>query len=174
MGAGYYPLSGALLSSGVAGAIAEGPGTFAAGQSYSGHPVGMAAGLAVLDFMEKHDLLKRAEETGVYMGERLRGLMDHPSVGDVRGMGLMWGLEFVEDKETRATFDPEVHYIMKKVYQAARERGLLFLPTGGCDRGRAGDMALFGPPLTINKSEIDELVNILDDALNYVEKGQNL
>jgi adenosylmethionine-8-amino-7-oxononanoate aminotransferase len=168
VGGGYYPLAGALISRETAETIAAGSGSFAAGQSYSGHPIGMAAGLAVLDYMDKHDLLARAAETGAYMGQQLKTLLAHPSVGDVRGMGLMWGLEFVKNKETKETFDPADHYY-SKVYDAARQNGLLVLPTGGCDRGQAGDMALLGPPLIITREQVDEMVGILDQALTQVE-----
>jgi len=168
VGGGYYPLAGALLSRAVAETIAGGAGVFAAGQSHSGHPVGMAAGLAALDFMDKHDLLTKAAEMGDYLGQRLQDLLAHPMVGDVRGKGLMWGLEFVRDKATRETFDPALQ-VNGLVYQTARRLGLLVLPSGGCDRGRTGDIALLGPPLIITREQIDELVGILDQALGEVE-----
>ena len=173
VGGGYYPLAGALLSKDVANALAKGSGSFSAGQSYSGHPIGMAAGHAALDFIEKHDLLARTAEMGEYMGKRLEELKKHPMVGDVRGMGLMWGLEFVKNKDTKETFDPSLH-VYQEVYDTARSKGLLVLPTGGCDKGNAGDLALIGPPLTISKKEIDELVGILDESLTEVEKRLGL
>lgn len=169
VGGGYYPLAGVLISREMAEAIAAGPGVFAAGQSHSGHPVGMAAGLAALDYMDKHDLVGRAAEMGVYLGRRLRDLLDHPSVGDVRGMGLMWGLEFVRDKETKETFNPDRQAHLK-VYEAAKKQGLILLPSGGCDRGHAGDMVLLGPPLIITPKQIDELFGILDESLTHVER----
>ena len=94
----------------------------------------MAAGLAILDYMDRHDLLNRAEDMGKYLAQRLAALLDHPTVGDIRGTGLMWGLEFVRDKKTKEPFSPARQYHMK-VYEAARRNGLIFLPSGGCDRG---------------------------------------
>ena len=88
-------------------------------------------------------------------------------------MGLMWGLEFVKNKDTKETFDPSLH-VYQEVYDTARSKGLLVLPTGGCDKGNAGDLALIGPPLTISKKEIDELVGILDESLTEVEKRLGL
>ncbi len=169
VGGGYYPLAGALVSPDVFETIASGPGSFAASQSHSGHPVGMAAGLAVLDYMDEHHLLDHAQQMGQYLGLRLKELLAHPLVGDVRGKGLMWGLEFVRDKASKATFDParQVHL---SVYEAARKKSLILLPSGGCDRGSAGDMALIGPPLIITQSQIDELVGALDEALSNVER----
>lgn len=169
VGGGYYPLAGALASPNVVETISTGTGSFAASQSHSGHPVGMAAGLAVLDYIDRHNLLDHAARMGKYMGQRLKELLVHPSVGDVRGMGLMWGLEFVREKETKETFEPDrlVHLM---VYEIARKKGLILLPSGGCDRGHAGDMALLGPPLIITQEQIDELVDILDEVLTDVEE----
>jgi adenosylmethionine-8-amino-7-oxononanoate aminotransferase len=169
VGGGYYPLAGVLISRDAAETITAGAGVFSAGQSHSGHPVGMAVGLAALDYMDKHHLLDRAAETGEYLGQCLKNLQAHPTVGDVRGKGLMWGLEFVQDKETKRTFDParKVHL---EVYAAGKKLGLILLPSGGCDRGHAGDMALIGPPLIITREQVDELVEILDKALTEVEK----
>ena len=106
---------------------------------------------------------------GEYLERGLRDLLDHPSVGDVRGMGLMWGLELVRDKETKKTFNPGLQTHLK-VYEAAKQQGLLLLPSGGCDRGHAGDMVLLGPPLIITSKEIDELIGILHESLTQVER----
>ncbi len=169
VGGGYYPLAGALVSRDVAQTIADGVGGFAASQSHSGHPIGMAAGLAVLDHLERHDLLAHAASMGQYLGQRLMDLSAHPSVGDVRGMGLMWGLELVRDKETKETFDPNLH-VHHRLYKAAKKRGLIVLSSDGCDRGQAGDMLLIAPPLIIDREQIDELVGILDEALVEVDR----
>jgi adenosylmethionine-8-amino-7-oxononanoate aminotransferase len=172
-GAGYYPLAGALVSREVLEAIFSGPGSFAASQSHSGHPVGMAAGLAILDYMDKHDILDHTAKMGEYLGQRLKELLTHPTVGDVRGKGLMWGLEFVRDKATKETFEPHrlIHFM---VYAAAKKKGLILLPSGGCNRGQSGDMVLLGPPLIITQIQIDEMVGILDDALTIMEREVNL
>ena len=129
----------------------------------------MAAGHAALDYVNSHNLIGRAAEMGEYLGQRLRGLLTHPLVGDVRGMGLMWGLEFVQDKKTKETFDP-ARKIHIKVYETAKKLGLLLLPSGGCDRGHAGDMILLGPPLTITLEQINELISIIDKTLTQVEE----
>lgn len=172
-GAGYYPLAGALVSQEVLGAISSGNGSFAAGQSHSGHPVGMAAGLAILDYMDRYDILDHAAKMGEYLGQRLTELLIHPTVGDIRGKGLMWGLEFVRDKATKETFEPSFLFHLK-VYEAAKEKGLILLPSGGCDRGQAGDMLLLGPPLIITQMQIDEMVDIIDDTLTHIEEELKL
>jgi adenosylmethionine-8-amino-7-oxononanoate aminotransferase len=169
VGGGYYPLAGALISHKMAETIAAGQGFFPAGQSHSGHPLGMAAGLAALDYMDKNRLLDHSAEMGEYLGSRLGELLDHNSVGDVRGKGLMWGLEFVKDKRTKSPFDSAQQFHMR-IYELSRKKGLLILPSGGCDRGHSGDMALLGPPLIITREQIDELIEILDETLTQVEK----
>ncbi|MGW8186346.1 MAG: aminotransferase family protein, partial [Desulfobacterales bacterium] len=166
---GYYPLAGVLVSREMAEIMAAGSGIFAASQSHSGHPVGMAAGHAALDYINSHNLIGRAAEMGEYLGQRLGELLAHPLVGDVRGMGLMWGLEFVQDKKTKQTFDP-ARKIHIKVYETAKKLGLLLLPSGGCDRGHAGDMILIGPPLTIDLEQIHDLINIVDKTLTKIEE----
>jgi adenosylmethionine-8-amino-7-oxononanoate aminotransferase len=169
VGGGYYPLAGVLVSREVSNSLARGSGSFSPGQSHAGHPIGMAAGLAVLDYIGRHDLLNRAAAMGKYLVRQLASLLDHPTVGDIRGKGLMWGLEFVRDKKSKESFNPAGKYHMK-IYEAARRNGLIFLPSGGCDRGYAGDMALLGPPLTITEEQIDELCGALDTAITQVEK----
>lgn len=169
VGGGYYPLAGAMISPELARTITQGRGGFTAGQSFSGHPAGMAAGSAILDYFEAHDLVNRATGLGEYLGAGLAELAARPTVGDVRGLGLMRGLEFVADKATKQTFDPDLHYY-DRIYRAAREEGVLILPGSGCDKGQTGALALIGPPLTITDGEIDELVAGLDRAIARVEK----
>lgn len=90
-------------------------------------------------------------------------------MGDVRGKGLMLGMEFVQDKETREPFPPKqkIGYL---VGSAAFEEGLIVYPGAGSVDGERGDHILIGPPLTIEPKEINSLVEILDVALTKVEK----
>ena len=129
----------------------------------------MAAGAAILDYFDNHRLLEHATEMGDYLSQRLQGLQHHAMVGDIRGTGLMWGLEFVRDRDSRQPFDPAL-LVHQQVYQAARERGLILLSSGGCDRGSSGDMALIAPPIIITRQQTDELVDIIDETLTQVEQ----
>jgi adenosylmethionine-8-amino-7-oxononanoate aminotransferase len=106
---------------------------------------------------------------GDYLLERATKLKEHPTVGDVRGKGLMVGLEFVKDQATKEPLDPKVKYHLR-VAQACLERGMYIEYAGGCDRGRAGDMVMFGPPFIVTRDQIDEMVGILDQALTAEEK----
>jgi adenosylmethionine-8-amino-7-oxononanoate aminotransferase len=169
VGGGYYPVAGVLITKAVGDVISAGSGHFVPSQSHSAHPLGMAVGLAVLDYMHRHDLVHRSYEMGLYLEKSLKDLLHHSLVGDIRGLGLMWGLEFVQDRGTKEPFDPKLQ-IYKQVYEAAKKQGLLLLPSYGCDRGHAGDMALIGPPLTITREQIDDLVYKLDAVLTQVER----
>ena len=133
--------------------------------------MGMAVGKAVLDYMDREDVLHLATAVGEYLGQRLESLRAHPSGGDVRGTGLMRGVELVKDKQPKECFASE-REIYLKPYRQTRELGLPVLSSNGCDRGRYGDMFTLGPPLTISEREMDHMVDILDEALSRVEKEE--
>ncbi|PKN34966.1 MAG: aspartate aminotransferase family protein [Deltaproteobacteria bacterium HGW-Deltaproteobacteria-19] len=164
VGAGYYPLAGVLVRPEIIDAISAGSGLYSASQSHSAHPVGMAAGMAVLDYMEAHRLPEHAREMGIHLGNRLNELRSLALVGDIRGMGLMWGMELVKDKESREPF-PAGQNLYLDLYESAREKGLVLLPSNGCNHGKNGDMALIAPPLIITRPQVDELVDTLYEAL---------
>ena len=166
---GYFPVGGVLLSAKVTEAIEQGGG-FGPGHTYSAHPVGSAAALAVLDYLDKHDLVAASAAKGEILAAKLaQALADRPSVGDLRGLGLMRGVEFVKNRETKETFDPALGYA-QRVYDRCLAKGLIFLPSGACDRGRAGDLALFGPPFVITEGQIEELVGVFAESVKEVEK----
>lgn len=168
VGAGYYPLAGVLCNQLIIETISRGEGMYAASQSHSGHPLGMAAGHAVLDYVEKNEVLHQAAKTGAHLGRRLNELFEHPSVGDVRGLGMMWGIEFVRDRDKKLPYEPALSF-HTRIYDAARSLGLLVLPSNGCNRGCDGDMVLFGPPLISTDEQIDQMVDILDRSISQVE-----
>lgn len=82
---------------------------------------------------------------GKYLDHKLQDLNTHPLVGNIRGMGLMRGIEFVEDKKTRKTLDPK-HAFSARVAAECMKHGMFIEYSGGCDRGQSGDMIMFGPP----------------------------
>jgi adenosylmethionine-8-amino-7-oxononanoate aminotransferase len=92
----------------------------------------------------------------------------HPSIGDVRGLGLMVGVEFVADRETKAPFPPE-REVAPRIARACMAHGLLVYPGRAALDGRQGDHLLFGPPFCITPEELDEAVARFDDALDEVE-----
>jgi len=94
----------------------------------------------------------------------LEGLRDTPAVGDVRGIGLLWGVEFVADETTKRPFAAELNFA-GRVAQAAVKRGLLAYPMQGCVDGIAGDHLLIAPPAVITAEQIDWAVNELRNAI---------
>ncbi len=130
------------------------------GNTYGGNPLACAAALATIDVIND-GLLENAIEVGSYLINHLRDIQSrHVSVGDVRGLGLMIGVEFVQDKNTRKADGA----IRDRIVDLAFERGLLLL---GCGK----NVIRFSPPLTITKKEVDEGLMIFEEALGLAEKG---
>jgi adenosylmethionine-8-amino-7-oxononanoate aminotransferase len=166
---GYAPLAAMIVREPVYQAIAEGSGAFMHGFTYGGHPVAAATGAAVLKYVEEHDLVANAARRGAYLAGLLDPLRERRIVGDVRGMGLMWGIEFVRDRATKEPFPRGLH-VAERIGEAAFERGLIIYPGSGNADGVDGDQLLIGPPLVISEPEIDQLVAMLADAIAAVEE----
>lgn len=158
LSSGYAPLGAVIASKKVVDAIAEGSGAFLHGFTYNAHPVSVAAGRAVLQRIRTLNLVHAADSgvdgtAGYSMKTALESLRDLDVVGDVRGLGLLWGVEFVPDKKTKAPFAPEKNFA-GLVGQACLRRGLLVYPMQGCVDGTAGDHVLVAPPAVISTEEI--------------------
>lgn len=137
---------------------------FLYGSTYSGNPLSCSIGLAVLEYIEKNNLVERAEEMGLYLFNKLESLKRLKTVGDIRGKGLFAGIEFVSDKITKTPFKRETQFY-KKVGNAAFEMGLISYPGHGGIDGTLGDHIIIAPPLIVNESEIDKIVSILEKAI---------
>lgn len=136
-----------------------GPG--AHGSTYGGNPVASVSALATIEVIEKEGLLDQATETGEYIRDALCEMeVRHPSIGDVRGRGLMIGVEFVRNKETRERA-PEVR---KMLNELAFQKGILLLPCG------TNSMRLT-PPMNIPRHLVDEGLAIFEEALTEAEKA---
>lgn len=160
---GYWPLGLAVASGEVAGALRE--GGFTHGFTYSHHVVGAAAGRAVLARLRDHALVEASAERGVQLADALAAALgDHPHVGDLRGLGLLRGVELVADRGSRAPF-PRADRVVEQVVAAARRRGVLLYSSTGCADGTDGDLVLLGPPLVITPAEVDEVVDGLAGAV---------
>ncbi len=173
LGGGYFPVGAAAVTAGVYDTIANNSGIFGAGFSWVGNPLAAAVVCKAIDYLKEKNLVERCNEMGEYMAQKLEGLRSHPTVGDVRGKGLMRGIEFVKDKKTKEPLNPELLFWIQ-LAQEAMKQGLFIEASGGCDRGQAGDMMMFGPPFIVTKDEIDEMVGIFDEVLSTVEKGIGL
>jgi len=161
---GYLPLGGILLSEPVHRAILDAPADlrYTHAATYSGHPTCCAVALRNLDILEGERLAEAAAAKGARLLEGLRTLEAYPAVGDVRGLGMMCGVELVEDRATRR---PALG-LGARVIAEARERGLFTRMRGGAaGEYPIGDTICLAPPLTTSDAEIDRIVAILHDAL---------
>jgi adenosylmethionine-8-amino-7-oxononanoate aminotransferase len=166
LGGGYQPIGAALCSRRIYDAIVAGSGAFQHGHTYIGHAIACAAALAVQETVEQEHLLANVRERGEQLRSGLeRALRDHPFVGDVRGRGLLIGVELVEDRRTKAPFDP-TRRLHARVKAEAFQRGLMVYPMGGTIDGRRGDHVLLAPPFIVKAQEIDEIVDRLTAALD--------
>lgn len=165
---GYFPLSIMAVKGEYVALISRGSGNFNHGGTFSHHAVGGAAGLATLNYILEYHLVVRAAETGKIINKLLlEKLKNHPVVGDIRGKGMMWGVEFVRNKNSKEPFDPRFHF-SQKVVDEAFNRGLILYPGSGCIDGTAGDHLMFAPPFIITENQIRECIEIILDSLEAV------
>lgn len=168
MTSGYTTLAGTIAREEIWQAIEKAGVPFLAGHTMDLNPVSCVGALEVIRYVEEHDLAKNSEETGAYLLERLHELLDFKIIGDVRGKGLMCGFEFVKDKQTKEPFDPSLK-VSARFQDAAMANGLILFCCTGCVEGVAGDMMLVTPPLTITRSQVDELIGIVKQTLRSFE-----
>ena len=166
LGAGYQPIGAMLCTRQIYEALEGGSGFFQHGHTYIGHSVATAAGLAVVNQMLERDLIARCAA----MGERLKSAMEdrfgqHAHVGDIRGRGLFRGIELVQDRDSKAPFDP-ARGLAAKIKKAAFEAGLICYPMSGTRDGRNGDHILLAPPFIISDDQITEVIDKLESAIN--------
>ena len=158
---GYLPLSGVMLTRSVHDTLKLVKGPFAHGFTYSGHPTACAVGLRNLQILEDEGLVEQAAEKGAYLQERLQKLRSHEIVGDVRGLGLVAGIELVRDRLTKEQFDVAAG-AARRVWLAALEQGVIVRPL-------PGDVLAMSPPFVISNEQIDRMVSVLDSAIAKVE-----
>ncbi len=161
---GYAALSAIAAPERIVDVIAQGSGSFMHAQTFSHHPVACAAGVATMQYLKKHKLVERCAKMGRVLHERLRLLTGLPHVGDVRGRGLLAGIEFVEDKATRVPF-PRAARFAERFADAALAAGLTVWPNVGQADGTNGDLVMVAPPFIITEEEIQEIVGRLTVAL---------
>ena len=164
---GYAPLAAVIARGFIADAIRDGRGFFEHGFTYSANPLSAAVGSAVLDYLARNRLIERAARMGKILGAKLEALRRHRFVGDVRGLGMMWGIEIVKDRKSREPY-PASLKVARLIFEACRDEGLLIYPGSGTREGRDGDHFIIAPPFSITSAEIDELVARLDRGLSRV------
>jgi adenosylmethionine-8-amino-7-oxononanoate aminotransferase len=166
---GYAPLGAVIVAGHVAETISRGSGAFLHGFTYDAHPVAAAAGNAVLDYIEREKLFERVEPMGRELRGALEPLKRFSVVGDIRGIGLLAGIEFVRDPKTREPFPPDAR-VANRIQEDALEAGVMTYPIQGCADGLRGDHILIAPPFTIASSMIQMLTAGLEHAIADLEK----
>ncbi len=167
---GCFPFSVVAVRGADVETIRQAHGDFNHGGTFSHHAVGAAVAMATLRYIEENDLVTAAAVRGAYLGRKLReALADLPCVGDVRGIGMMWGVEFVADRETKEPFPPEKGFA-RRVGDRAFEHGLIIYPGSGGIDGVLGDHLMVAPPFVITEEEMDEVVALLRQTVLEVWK----
>lgn len=161
---GYFPLSALAVKRNIVDSIYKKGNSFFHAQTYAHHPVGCAAGLATLNYINNHNLVERSSEKGDRLLKELLPLLNHPHMGDIRGKGLLIGIEFVEQKKGRKPFPRKKKYV-EHFLSKAMEKGLVLWPNIGHADGYNGDLILIAPPFIIVQKEISQIFNMLREIL---------
>ena len=173
LSSGYAPLGAVIASKRVVDAIAAGSGAFLHGFTYNAHPISLAAGRAVLKHLQAKKLVEAADSnrsgtTAAQFKQALETLRTEEAVGDVRGIGLLWAVEFVADKASKRPFPPAQNFA-GSVAAAALKRGLLVYPMQGSVDGVSGDHLLLAPPAVISPDQIAWSVDQLAASIREAE-----
>lgn len=168
LGGGYQPVGAVLAKRKIVEAMAKGTGFFQHGHTYIGHPVACAAALAVQKVIKRDGLLAKVRSDGDALQSMLHSAFAaHPHVGDVRGRGFFWGIELVQDRDSKEPFDPQLQ-VNAKIKKAAMALGLLCYPFGGTVDGRRGDHVLLAPPYIASRQELAQITELLLASIDEV------
>lgn len=172
LGAGYQPIGAVLISQKVVDALMNGSGQFIHGQTYQGMPIQAAAALEVQRIKREESMTENVRIQGAYLEKRLKALIgDHPNVGDIRGRGLFWGIEFVMDKKTKTPFDLKMG-IAQKVHDTAISApfNMTMYPGTGTADGIKGDHVILAPAYNITEAEAEYIAQMTTDVIQQVFK----
>jgi adenosylmethionine-8-amino-7-oxononanoate aminotransferase len=164
---GYTPLAATVVHEKVVKAI-EPSGRSIIGHTYAANPLSCAVGDAVLAYITEHNLVQQSAEVGVAIYERAQRLLELPIVGKLRGRGMILGVEYVADKETRQPFAPE-QQVCQTIGNVALEKGLTSYAMTGVADGAAGDATVFKPPLTTPLEDVMTMLDILESSIREVQ-----
>ena len=171
LGGGYASIAGLLVAKHIIDSLEAGTGIFVHGFTYQAHPLACAAAFAVQKIVRRENLVSRCKEMGEVLQKTLQQELDHELyVGNIRGRGLFYGVEFVKDKKTRESFDPNLKFGLR-VQQRTMDLGVAIYPGSGTVDGKVGDHVIIAPPYTITVEEIELIVKTLHTAyLDIVEE----
>lgn len=171
LGGGYAPIAAVLISNKVINVLRAGTAAFNHGHTYQAHPVTCATALAVQQIVRREGLVDRCAEMGRLLESLLKNAFSNSKyVGDIRGRGLFWALEFVKDKRSKETFDRLVGFGMK-IQQATFERGVAVYPGGATVDGIRGDHVLIAPPYNVSEADLGIIVDTLKAAYDMIEES---
>lgn len=172
LGGGYLPIGAIIASARIYETIRNGSGAFKHGHTYQAHPTSAAAALAVQSVIEREGILDHVRAMGDVMENTLReALGDLEWVGDIRGRGLLWGVEIVENRGPgNPAFAPD-KAVSARIKEAAFRNGLIIYPNGGTIDGTRGDHVLIAPPFIITPGQIERIGSILRDSIEDVLAG---
>jgi adenosylmethionine-8-amino-7-oxononanoate aminotransferase len=170
LGGGYAPIAGILIGQKIVDVLTKGSASFVHGQTYQAHPASCAAALAVQRILKRDDIVAKCLTKAAFLEKRLRSALgDAKYVGEIRGRGFFWGIEYVKDRCSKQSFKPEVGF-GKMIHAAAHDRGLAIYPGQGTADGINGDHSILAPPLTATEEELVEMVRLLKEAYDAVEE----
>lgn len=170
LGGGFIPLSGVLLHDKIFQALADGSGGLKHGHTFQAHPTACAAALAVQKIIKRDNILQNVIDRGFELETQLRDtIASLPYVGDIRGRGLFWAVEFVKDKFSKTPFDPSDN-ISNRIVDVALEMGLNILGNLGHTGEHYVDLAIISPPYIVQQHEITQIVQKLHDAIVVVSE----
>lgn len=168
LGGGFVPLSGVLLRQKVFDGIAGGTGVLMHGHTFQAHPTACAAALAVQRIIKRDAILDNVKSMGQYLEFELRQQLGHlPYVGDVRGRGLFWAVEFILDTRNKTTF-PREHNFSNRIVEVAAEMGLNVLGNLGKTGELDVELVIISPPYIVTEAEIKAIVQLLRNAIEAV------
>ena len=160
----YAPLAGMAVRNEFVALFQDREAEFQHLYTFSAHPIACAIGDEVMRIIEEENMIARAEQMGKYLHESLLQLMDLPMIGDIRGKGMLWAIEFVKDKRTKEPFPKEKNVKMDIIVQCLL-KGVFFYPGYYEDERGRGDQLMIAPPFIITEEQIDECVAILRETL---------
>jgi adenosylmethionine-8-amino-7-oxononanoate aminotransferase len=167
LGGGYQPIAGVIVGKEVVAVVGSGTGSFIHGQTYQAHPVACAASLAVQRIIRREGLLPNVQKQGVYLSQLLQNkLGSHRNVGDIRGKGLFWAIEFVQNKETKVPFRKALNVASTISEIALKFFKITLYPGQGTSNGVDGDHVLVAPAYNITGDAVDYIVHQLVSAVD--------
>jgi adenosylmethionine-8-amino-7-oxononanoate aminotransferase len=166
LGGGYVPLGAIIVDDNIHKAVKNGEGSMHHGFTYGGNPVCAAVGSRIIQIMDREELVGRAASMGKKLLQSLRdSLGDHRHVGDIRGRGLLMGLEFVKDRTTKEPFE---NSLPRRLRQACLDNGLYVYPGGSPVNGQKTTQIMIAPPFIIEEGHIEEIVDGLLKSIGEV------